>query len=265
LAYPTELDVLGTPTEGQLFYFYNADVVKSYSTSSSTSYVLEPNYFAKPGRKGLKFQYKHNSGDDRRLDPSKTNLIDIFVLTKSYDTAFRNWIDSGSGTEPTPPTSSELEENYSSTLENIKSISDQIIYQPVKYKALFGSSADKNLQATFKAVRNSERSTTDNELKSKILVAIESFFMLDNWDFGQTFYFSELSTYVMNLLTPDITNFIIVPKADVPFGSLYEIACQNNEIFVNGAMITDIEIIDAITSSQIKTTETIVNNTLGVY
>jgi len=265
LAYPTELDVLETPTEGQLFYFYNADVVKSYSTSSSTSYVLEPNYFAKPGRKGLKFQYKHNSGDDRRLDPSKTNLIDIFVLTKSYDTAFRNWIDSGSGTEPTPPTSSELEENYSSTLENIKSISDQIIYQPVKYKALFGSSADKNLQATFKAVRNSERSTTDNELKSKILVAIESFFMLDNWDFGQTFYFSELSTYIMNLLTPDITNFIIVPKADVPFGSLYEIACQNNEIFVNGAMVTDIEIIDAITSSQIKTTETIVNNTLGVY
>lgn len=268
LAYPTELDVpASVKIEGQLFYFYDqtVDVVKSYSTTSASYFVLEPDYFAKPGRKGLKFQYKHNSGDDRRLDPSKTNIIDIFILTQSYDTAFRNWIETGSGTEPTPPTSSELEENYSSTLEDIKAISDQIIYQPVKYKSLFGNSADKNLQAVFKAVRNSERSTTDNELKSKILTAIESFFMLDNWDFGKTFYFSELSTYVMNLLTPDITNFIIVPKADVPFGSLYEIACQNNEIFINGATVNDIEIIDAITAGQIKTTETVVNNTLGVY
>jgi hypothetical protein len=69
----------------------------------------------------------------------------------------------------------------------------------------------------------------------------------------------------MNLMTPDITNFIIVPKADVPFGSLYEIACQNNEIFINGATVSDIEIIDAITANQIKTTETIINSTLGVY
>jgi hypothetical protein len=268
LAYPTEEDVpQSAKVEGQLFYFYDKsiNVIKHYSETAESSYVLQPNYFAKPGRTGLKFQYRHNSGDDRRLDPSKTNLIDIFVLTQTYDTTYRNWLTSESGSEPLPPTSSELEENYSSTLEPIKAISDQLIYQPVKYKVLFGSQAYRNLQATFKAVRNSTRSTTENELKSRILAGIEQFFALENWEFGQTFYFSELSTYIMNMMSPDITNFIIVPKADVPFGSLYEIACQNNEIFINGAGVSNIEIIDAITANQIKTTATIINSTLGVY
>jgi hypothetical protein len=268
LAYPTESEVpQSVKLEGQLFYFYDKsiDVVKRYSATADSSYILEPSYFAHPGRSGLKFQYRHNSGDDRRLDPSKTNLIDIFVLTQSYDTVYRNWLISESDNEPLPPTSSELEENYSSMLEPIKAISDQLIYQPVKYKVLFGNQASRNLQATFKAVRNSSRSTTENELKSRILAGIEQFFALENWEFGQTFYFSELSTYIMNLMSPDITNFIIVPKADVPFGSLYEISCQNNEIFINGAGVSDIEIIDAITANQIKTTETIINSTLGVY
>ena len=268
LAYPNENEVpVSAKIDGQLFYFYDksVDVIKSYSSSMESSYKLETDYFARPGRQDLKFQYKHNSGDDRRLDPSKTNLIDIFVLTQSYDTVYRNWLVTGSGSEPLPPTSSELEENYNSTLEPIKAISDQLIYQPVKYKVLFGNQAGRNLQATFKAVRNTTRSTTENELKSRIMAGIEQFFALENWEFGQTFFFSELSTYIMNLMTPDITNFIIVPKADVPFGSLYEIACQNNEIFINGATVSDIEIIDAITANQIKTTETIINSTLGVY
>jgi hypothetical protein len=268
-SYPDENDVPATEkTEGQLFYFYDAsyDVVKSYSTLTTDNFTLEPMYFAKPGRRGLSFHYKHNSGEDRRLDPSKTNLMDIFVLTKGYDIDYRNWLLSPSGVEPVPPTSSSLEENYSSTLEQIKSISDELVYQPVKYKVLFGTKASKNLQATFKAVRNTTRSTTDNELKTKILSAIENFFTLENWEFGQTFYFSELSTYIMNSLTPDITNFIIVPKTDIPFGSLYEIASQNNEIFINGATIEDIEIIDAITANQIKTADNIVNSTsVGVY
>ena len=37
-------------------------------------------------------------------------------------------------------------------------------------------------------------------------------FSLENWDFGETFYFSELSAYVMNQLAPDLTTFVIVPR-----------------------------------------------------
>jgi hypothetical protein len=56
----------------------------------------------------------------------------------------------------------------------------------------------------------------------------------------------------MNVLTPDITNFVIVPTVN-NFGSLYEVACQTNEIFISGTQASDIDVIDAITASQLNT------------
>jgi hypothetical protein len=253
LAFQTETDI-SSPVDGQLYYFYepSLNVVKSYSTSTS-EFVYQSSYFAFPGRKGLKFQYQHNSGEDRRIDPSKSNLMDVYLLTSEYDTAYRTWLSDTSGSEPLSPTSQGLEQSFGGVLENLKTISDEIIFQPVKYKVLFGSKADINLQAVFKAVRNPSIPVSDNELKASILDAINQFFALENWDFGQTFNFSELSTYVMNLLTPNIVNFIIVPRVN-SFGSLYEISCLSNEIFINGATVSDIEIIDAVTASQLRTT-----------
>jgi hypothetical protein len=192
------------------------------------------------------------------LDPGKSNIIDVYLLTSTYDLEYRNWITTGEGTEPLAPTSQSLDQNFGSKLESTKTISDEIIFHPVQYKVLFGSQASLNLQATFKAVRNPTIPTSDNDLKTKILLAIDEFFSLNNWDFGQTFNFSELSTYVMNLLTPNIVNFVIVPKMN-NFGNLYEIACQSNEIFISGAKISDIEIIDAITSTQLKTNNIVTN------
>lgn len=255
-SYANESEV-SSPIEGILYYFYDetVNVVKSYSTSTAVDpWVFEPDYFAKLGRSGLKFHYVHNSGEDRRIDPSKSNIIDVYLLTSAYDREYRTWLSTDTGTEPLAPTSQSLEQNYSSVLEPIKTISDEIVFQPVKYKVLFGNKANINLQATFKAVKNSARPISDNELKTRILSAINDFFSLENWDFGQSFYFSELSTYVMNLLTPDITNFVIVPKSNNNFGSLYEVSCLSNEIFISGATVGDIEVIDAITASQLKTT-----------
>jgi hypothetical protein len=37
------------------------------------------------------------------------------------------------------------------------------------------------------------------------------------------------------------------------FGDLYEIRSQPNEIFVNSATVNDVEVIDALTSSQLRT------------
>jgi hypothetical protein len=274
-AYPTPADAIIainsgtiTPSTGDLFYFYdsNYNVINSYNTS--TANINNPwiydttasTYVAYPGRSEIKFQYVHNTGQDTRIDPSKSNIIDIYMLTSDYDTAFRNWLLTGNGTEPLPPTSVALENNYAGSLEPIKTISDQIIYQPVKYKVLFGATADLNLQATFKAVQSPTSTLSSNNIKSQILSAINRFFALENWDFGQSFYFSELSAYIMNLLTPDITNFVIVPvNPNNNFGSLYEVACQNNEIFVSGATAADIQVITAITASQLDTKSIITN------
>ena len=265
---PTQIpaSVLTDPDNvSKLYYFYNPEinVVQTYSTATGV-FTLVPNYVAFPGRGGLKFHYQHNSGDDRRIDPSKTNMMDIFMLTGSYDTTYRNWISTGAGTMPLPPTSSQLEQNYSSYLEPIKAISDTIIYQPVTYIPLFGSKAPSALQAKFKAVRNSSYSISSNELSSQILTAINSFFTLDNWDFGQSFHFSELSAYVMNLMSPYITNFVIVPGSDAIFGSLLEIACPSDCILISAASINDIEIIDAITSSSLGLSSSIITTTSGV-
>ena len=265
LAYPTENSVpdeIAVPRDdGQLYYFYDplVSVVKSWDNNSS-SFVLQPLYYARPGRKNIKFHYVHNSGDERRLDPSKSNIIDVYLLTKSYDLEYRNWLASAAGAEPLPPTTQSLESNYSAVLEPIKAISDEIIYHPVNYKVLFGGQALAPLQATFKAVSNPTRTISTTDLQTRILSAIEDFFAIENWDFGQSFNFSELSTYVMNRMTPDIINFVIVPKMDTGFGSLYQITCGSNEIFINGATVNDIQIIDNITASELKASSTIVTS-----
>jgi hypothetical protein len=261
LPYPTENNVTSEfKVDGQLFYFYDPSVnVVKYWSAAYQKFIYTDQYIGRYGRSDIKFHYEHNSGEERRIDPSKSNIIDIYVLTTNYDNDIRSWLAGNLTSEPIPPTSYSLEQNYLPSLSPIKAISDEMVFHPVKYKILFGSSADSNLQAKFKAVKNSERITTDNDLKTRILSAINSFFALENWDFGQSFHFGELSTYVMNLLTPDITNFVIVPvTSNSSFGSMYELTCLSNELFISGAAISDIEIIDAITASQLKSSSSIV-------
>jgi hypothetical protein len=254
LAYPDPSAVVN-PQEGQLYYFYNTNVSSLQSWSSlSNSYTIQPSYYARSGRSKLKFHYIHNSGNERRLDPSKMNIIDVYLLSNSYDSAYRTWLSSGVGSEPLAPTSQSLESNYSSVLEPIKSISDEIVYHPAIYKVLFGSQATPSLQAIFKAVQNPSSVASATSLQTRILSAINDFFAVENWTFGQTFNFGELVTYVINVMTPDITNFVIVPKSsNNAFGSLFQITCQSNEIFISGATVNDIQIISSLTETELNT------------
>jgi hypothetical protein len=44
-----------------------------------------------------------------------------------------------------------------------------------------------------------------------------------------------------------------VPKeGSKAFGSLFEIKSENDEIFISGAKVSDVEIIDAVTASKLK-------------
>ena len=122
------------------------------------------------------------------------------------------------------------------------------------YILLFGNQADLNLQATFNIVRNPASTASDNDIIARTISAFNQFFALENWNFGDTFYFSELSTYVMTQLTPDITNFVIVPKQGSQyFGSLFEIQCPSDKIFISCATAQDIAIVSGLTSDNIKT------------
>lgn len=238
--------------DGQLFYFYKADMVKKLDKISLTlNTTLD--YYAVIGRRELYFHYLHNAGSTTRIDPSATNIIDLYLLTKDYDRSFRQYLTGAISSPPLPPSSTELRLTYGINLDLIKSVSDDLIYHPVNYKILFGTKADTRLQASFKIVKNKEQVITDNDIKTRIITAINEFFSLENWDFGDTFYFTELSTYVMNKVTPYITTFVIVPtNSDQVYGSLQQISSNPNEIFINGSTVNDIEIIPAITATLLK-------------
>ena len=162
---------------------------------------------------------------------------------------------------PRPPSVDELFQQYGQNINLTKSISDEVIYHPVKYKTLFGSHAEENLQATFKVVKNTENVINDNDIKVRVIESINRYFALQNWDFGETFHFTEMATYVMNFMAPDVVNFLIVPNQGTQsFGSLYEIKSENDELFVSDATVTDVEVIDSITASRIQASGTVVTS-----
>jgi hypothetical protein len=253
-----------TYPDQQLIYFYDSaeSIVKRVNRTTNTLDIVNE-YTAVVGRRNLKFQYTHNASVDRRIDPSTSNIIDIYLLIRSYDESYRIYLAGGTDIEPVAPTSDALRTNFGTALSSIKSISDDIIYHPVKYKVLFGSKADSKLQAVFKIVKNQNRSINDNDLKVRVVTAINIFFDINNWDFGDRFYMGELTTYILNTTAPDLANIVIVPKqSNQSFGSLFEIQSRSDEILISAATVDDIEIVSAITASEIgASTNSIVSTT----
>ena len=248
--------------DNQLFYFYDSaeDVIKKYSSETNTLSTTT-DYQARRGRSSISFQYKHHAGQETRIDPSVSNIVDVYLLERTYDNLFRIWLQDG-GTKPSASTSDQLRISYSGTLNPLKSLSDQIIYHPVNYKILFGSNANEELQATFKVVKNTNVKTTDAIIKTRVIQAINEFFALDNWDFGDSFYFTELAAYIHNQLAPDLLTVVIVPnQSGQVFGSLFQINSAADEIFISGATVNDVSIITALGANQLAASGSVVTST----
>jgi len=251
-----------TYTDGQLFYFYDLaeDVVKKYSSTTNTLTTIT-DYYARRGRSTLFFQYKHNAGQETRIDPAVSNIVDVYMLERTYDNLYRIWLQDG-GIKPIPSTADQMRISYAGTLNPLKSLSDQIIYHPVKYKILFGTNADEELQATFKVVKNLKTNVTDAVIKTRVIDAINEFFTLDNWDFGDTFYFTELAAFVHNQLAPHLLTVVIVPnQSGQSFGSLFQLDSAADEIFISGATVGDVSIITALGANQLEASGTVVTST----
>jgi len=254
-----------TYTDEQLFYFYDEaeDVVKKYSSTTNTL-TTSTDYIARRGRSSLSFQYKHNAGQETRIDPSVSNIVDVYLLERSYDNLYRIWLQDG-GTKPKESTPDQLRINYSGILNPLKSLSDQIVYHPVKYRILFGTNADEELQATFKVVKNTNSNITNAVIKTRVIQAINEFFALDNWDFGDTFFFTELAAYIHQQLAPDLSTVVIVPnQSGQTFGSLFQVASAADEIFISGATVDDVSIIDALGANQLLASGSVVTSTSTV-
>jgi hypothetical protein len=248
--------------DGQIFYATSTNVfyVLSISTVLVRTLAESTDYVAREGRSSLYFQYRHNAPNDRRIDPSPNNIMDLYILTKQYSADYLSWIRDSSNTvaEPSVPDGESLKLTYgtgASSLENLKALSDTIIYNSGRYKPVFGSKAPLQLQATFKIVKNPNVNVSDNDVKTSVVAAINTYFDTANWDFGETFYFSELSTYLHNALSPNIASIIIVPaNTAIAFGGLMQINANPDEIIVSAATVDNVQIISAITAAQLNQT-----------
>lgn len=257
-SFATQADILQNLNNyvvGQIFYayaknlFYEIVTVEGIRTLVSTD-----NYLARIGRNDLYFQYRHNAPGNRRIDPSPSNLIDMYILTKEYETSYRAWILDNTGTvsEPEMPTATALKNSFSD-IENFKSVSDSIIYNSAKFKPLFGNKAAPELQATFKVIKNANINLSDTEIKSRVVSFINIFFSAGNWDFGETFYFTELATFIQQSMAPNVSSIIIVPNsANQIYGSLQQIGSDPNEILISCATVDNVQVISSITAAQLN-------------
>ena len=245
--------------EGQIFYAYTDNLFYTSvqdDTISTPYYTLieQPQYSVKSGRQGLAFQYRHNSNNTTRIDPATTNIIDLYVVTQSYYTAYQNWIQDSTNTivKPAVPTINELESDYSK-IQDYKMLSDSVILNSVVFKPLFGAKAEPALRATIKVIKTSGISASDSEIRSAVLTTMNSYFNINNWNFGDTFYFSELSAYIHAEVGSLVNSVVLVPNdPTMSFGDLYEIKCRPYEIFVNAASSLDVIVIAALTPAELQ-------------
>jgi hypothetical protein len=253
---------------GQVFYAYGvyntttlvyttppAFYILSLTTTGTTELVTTTDYITRVGRQDLFFQYRHNSSLTNRIDPGSTNIIDVYVVTQAYYTAYRNYIVDSTGTvpEPEPPSLDTLTTEYAG-LQDYKMISDNMVINSVSFKPLFGAKAAQQLRATIKVIRAQNSTASTTEIKSSVLAEMNTYFSIDKWNFGDTFYFSELAAYLHRQLGTIISSVVLVPlDQQKSFGDLYEIRSQPNEIFANAATIDNIDVIEALTSSNLRT------------
>lgn len=244
---------------GQIFFatleyaFYQT--VNDSTSANVVNLVQLTDYAALTGRQGLYFQYRHVSGNTSRVDPATTNLIDLYLVTQSYYTQYQNWIKDTTGkiSEPSVPTINELTQDYSK-IDDYKMLTDSVILNSVKFKPLFGDKADTKLRATIKVIKAGNTTASDSEIRTAVLSEMNNYFSIDNWNFGDTFYFSELSAYVHSKLGDYVSSVVLVPNdPSLSFGDLYEIHSAPYEIFVNAAQATDISVISALTPAELQT------------
>jgi hypothetical protein len=206
------------------------------------------------GRSALRFQWHHVASRKQIIDPSPTNIIDTYVLLQGYYDQYREWINSGGSPtqEPEKPTSDDLIQRFLA-LNTHKSVSDEIIYHPGKFLNLFGSLADSRYRATLKVVKMTGARISDNEIKSRILKAMDEYFNPSNWEFGETFYYTELAAFIHKQLSGNVASVVIVPTVEAArFGNLFQIVPNEDEIFYHVATAENIEIISSITETNIR-------------
>lgn len=225
-------------------YLENLTYINDVTTNNTYARTL--------GRDNLDFMWQHFTPSDNLIDPSVSNIIDIYVLTGGYYSSILEYINGVLSLEPTPPTPLELRNTYSSLLNN-KMISDTVIMHSGKVKFLFGFAAVPELRTIFKVLLAPGATLTGDQVRAAVLNVINQYFIIDNWDFGQSFYATELCSVIHSQLSTEISSVVLVPLFPTNyFGDLFHLLSAPNEIFVSSATIDNIEIVTSIDRITLK-------------
>ncbi len=213
----------------------------------------QPSYKSAIGRSGLKFIWTHYPADDTRIDPAISNIIDMFVLPVSYDTAYRQWIGSGFiGAAPDAPTAQSLQNEYA-YLNNYRMTDDSLIFRSINYRPLFGAIAETQYQGTFLAIKSPASLLSDNDLILRIINAIDIFFQAPNWELGESFYLTEMIAFIHRVTAPDLQSVVLVSKdGSQPFGDMFQIRSSPDEIFISVAQPADVKIVTSFNADNLQ-------------
>lgn len=241
-------------------YFHRTTTTSPWVPRTATmdviaAWVLDvtENYYKRlPGRYPLNFAWFHSTPNLHLVDPAASNIIDIFVTTRGYYTSLRRYLENRTNVAPTEPTPRELRASYASLLES-KMISDTVIMHPGKFRIIFGPRAIPQLRATFKVIRPLSTFLTDNEVKVRIVNVVRSFFDIDDWEYGETFFFTELSAAIHADLGPEIDSVVVVPTSSQNyFGDLFQIQAREDELFMPDINTSDIQIVQSYTPDTLR-------------
>jgi hypothetical protein len=207
------------------------------------------------GRYPMNFAWFHFTPRLNLIDPAASNIIDMYIVTRGYYLELRRWVEGRTSVRPTAPTPLELRNTYNELLNN-KMISDTVILHPGDFKILFGSKSTAALQARFSVIRPAlTGNLTDNEVKVRIVNAIRRYFDINDWEFGETFYFTELAAAIHTDLGPEIDSIVLVPiESSNQFGDMFQVMARENELFIPDISTADIEIVQSYTPETIRQT-----------
>ena len=109
------------------------------------------------------------------------------------------------------------------------------------------------MQASFKVIKTLGTDTTDNEIKSQVVEAINRFFLLNNWDMGESFYFTELAAFIHQSYPTIISSVALVPaNSESNFGNLFQVKAEVDELFLPVAKVNNIEVVKGFTEQNLK-------------
>lgn len=201
---------------------------------------------------GLDFMWQHYTPDSNLIDPSVSNIHDAYILSQGYYTSMINYVRGISTIEPQPPTPLELRTSYGYLLEN-KMLSDTIVLHPGKIKLIFGNAADQRLRAKFRVVLAPTATMSAERVKQEVINVVNTYFSISDWDFGDTFYATEMLSLIHQALPTQIVSVVIVPTYSInSFGSLFTINSGLDEILQSCASVSDVEIVTALTPTVLR-------------